>query len=84
MPYLDIILSIITGGLVAALLAIIFSLKTKGILRLLINAAAGVTALIILSLFKVPGFNLNPLSAFISASTGVPGLLVTFIIVTFL
>jgi hypothetical protein len=84
MSVLEIILSFVVGGAVAVLLGMVFSLKTKGLLRLLINIAAGCIALALLSLFKVPPFKLNPMSAFIVGLTGVPGLAIVFVIVTFL
>jgi len=84
MQYTEIILSFIIGGAVAGLLALVFSLKTKGLLRLLINLAAGALALTALSLFKIEPFTLSPLSAFIIGLTGVPGLAVIYIILTFL
>lgn len=84
MKYTETILSFIVGAAVAGLLALIFSFKTKGLVRLLINAAAGCAALLILSLFRVKPFALNPLSAFIAGFAGVPGLVVIYVIMTYL
>jgi len=84
MEYIEIIISFVIGVAVTGLLALVFSMKTKGILRLLINAAAGCAALLILSLFKVAPFALNPLSAFLAGFLGVPGIIAIYLIMTFL
>jgi hypothetical protein len=84
MDYLEIVLSFVVGILAAGLLAFVFSLKTKGFVRLIINIVAGCVALLVLSLFKVHPFSLSPLSAFLVGICGVPGLLVIFLIMTFL
>lgn len=83
MQYLEIVLSLITGLIVAVMLAIVFSFKTRGLVRIIINILAGCIALFILSFFKVPPFALNPLSAFIVGFFGVSGLLLIFLILTF-
>ncbi len=83
MQYIEIILSFVIGCIVAIMLGMVFSLKTRGIMRLVINILAGCVALFLLSLFKVPPFALNPLSAFIVGLSGAIGLVVIFIILTF-
>lgn len=84
MEYVEYILAFIAGAAIAGLLGLVFSLKTKGFIRILINLLAGVIALVVLNLFKVPYFPLNALNVFIVGILGVPGLVLILIIRLFL
>lgn len=84
MVYLEIFISFVIGALLVALTGRVFSLKTKGLVRLLINSVAGGVLLVGLSLFHVVYLPLNPLNAFITGLLGLPGLIVVWLVVVFL
>ena len=73
MPYVEIIISLILGLLLTVLTGWVFSLKTKGLLRLLFNSTAGCILLFALSLFKIVYIPLNPMNALLAGFLGVPG-----------
>lgn len=84
MIYLEIILSFIIGFGLLLLLAYVFSLKTKGIIRLLINTVAGAAVLILLNVFKIVMLPLNPLNALLVGFLGVPGVALIWALTAFL
>lgn len=77
-------MAFLAGMSVAAMLGMVFSLKTKGLLRLGCNLIAGAVALVILNMFDIPYFPLNALNSFIVGVLGAPGLAVIFAISAFL
>jgi len=78
------ILSFVIALIMMAFLVIVFSIKKRGIIKLVINLLAGIAALIILVLFNVYPFTLSPLTAFLIGLLGAPGLAVIFVILVFL
>jgi len=78
------ILSFAIGIIIAVFLVFVFSIKKRGIIKLVINLLAGVVALIILVSLNVYPFTLSPLTAFLIGVLGAPGLAVIFIILMFL
>ena len=84
MQYAEIALSFAIGLILVVLLGWVFSLKTKGFLRLLFNSLAGIILLIALSLFKIVYLPLNPMNGLIVGFLGVPGVAVVFLITIFL
>lgn len=66
------------------LFALVFRLKTRGPVRLVVNALAGGLVLFGLSFFHTAVLPLNPLNALLTGLLGLPGLLVVFIICRFL
>ncbi|MDR2201390.1 MAG: pro-sigmaK processing inhibitor BofA family protein [Clostridiales bacterium] len=83
MVYLEIAVSFIVGLLLVLLLAWVFSIKSKGLAPILINAAAGIAVLILLNVFRVAALPLNPLSALLTGLLGVPGLAAVYILTAF-
>lgn len=67
------VLSFCIGILLAVFCGWLFSLKTKGLLRLLFNTAAGALLLVGLSVFTPLSLPLNPLSALTVGLLGLPG-----------
>ena len=67
------ILSYAIGALIVLFCGWLFSLKTKGLLRLLLNTAAGAFLLVGLSVFTPLTIPLNPLNALIVGILGIPG-----------
>lgn len=84
MNYVEIILSFVIGAILIVFTGWVFSLKTKGIFRLLINTAVGGIVLFVLSLTNVAALPINPLNALIVGFLGVPGIALIFLIVLFL
>ncbi|MCL2556670.1 MAG: hypothetical protein FWE03_06640 [Firmicutes bacterium] len=78
------VLSFFIGVIIAIFLVMIFSIKKKGLIKFIINLAAGATALILLVVFNVYPFTLSPLTAFLIGVLGAPGLAVIFIILMIL
>lgn len=78
------LLSYCIGALIVLFCGWLFSLKTKGILRLLFNTAAGAFLLAALSVFTPLQLPLNPLSALIVGILGLPGAALIVVIVCFL
>ncbi len=66
------ILSFAIGAAAALVIGFLFSLKTKGLLGLLFNTAAGGLLLTILSIFTPLNLPLNPLNALLCGVLGVP------------
>ena len=67
------VLSYCIGALAVMFCGWLFSLKTKGLIRLLINTAAGAFLFVILSLCTPLHIPLNPLNALVVGFMGVPG-----------
>ena len=84
MAIFEIVLSFISGVLLLILLGWAFKLKTKGIIRLLINTAAGIVVLVLLNLFGVVSLAVNPLNALIVGFFGVFGVGGIWVITVFL
>ena len=84
MEIFELTLSFVIGFLITALLGSLFSLKTKGLFRLLLNSLAGAAALLLLSLFKIAVLPVNPLSALNVGALGAPGLVAVWLITVFL
>ncbi len=78
------VIAFVIGALVACLLGWVFSLKTKGLFRLLLNTLVGVVALLLLSAFGVAALPVNPLTAVIVGALGVMGVIAVWIIAVFL
>ncbi len=78
------VLSYFIGALIVVFCGWLFSLKTKGILRLLFNTAAGAFLLTALSFFTPLNIPLNPLSALTVGILGLPGAALVIVIVCFL
>jgi len=78
------VLSYAIAIIITILLIVVFSVKKRGIIKIIINLSAGLCALIILVLFNVYPFTLNPLTAFLIGVLGAPGLIVIFVILRFL
>lgn len=77
-------LSYFIGALAVLFCGWLFSLKTKGILRILFNTAVGAFLLVMLSVFTPLDIPLNPLSALIVGALGLPGAALVVAIVCFL
>lgn len=77
-------LSYCIGALIVVFCGWLFSLKTKGILRLLFNTAAGAFLLVALSAFTPLNIPLNPLSALTVGILGLPGAMLIIVTVLFL
>ena len=84
MNYLEIILSFFIGIGLIVLLGVVFSLKTKGFLRLIINTVAGAVVLILLNVFGVVILPINPLNALIVGILGIPGVALIWALAVFL
>lgn len=84
MEYFKIVISFVAGALITLLFSKVFKLKTKGIVRLLLNSLAGSLALVIMSLCNVAYLPLNPLTALITGVFGAPGLVLVYVITAFL
>lgn len=67
------ILSYCIGALIVVFCGWLFSLRTKGLLRLLFNTAAGAFLLVALSFFTPLSLPLNPLTALTVGILGLPG-----------
>ena len=78
------LLSFIIGALAVTLCGWLFSLKTKGILRLLLNTATGALLITILAIFTPLGVKLNPLTALTVGILGIPGAALITVITCFL
>ncbi|MCI8596689.1 MAG: hypothetical protein HFE35_07775 [Clostridia bacterium] len=78
------LISFFIGALIVVFCGWLFSLKTKGILRLLFNTAAGAFLLVALSVFTPLNLPLNPLSALITGILGLPGAALVIVITLFL
>ncbi|MCI8413118.1 MAG: hypothetical protein HFE47_03370 [Clostridia bacterium] len=78
------ILSFFIGALLVVFVGWLFSFKTKGILRLLFNTAAGAFLLVGLSCFTPLSIPLNPLNALVTGILGIPGAILVVLIVYFL
>lgn len=78
------LLSFLIGAIAAMLCGWLFSLKTKGILRLLFNTAAGAFLITVLAIFTPLGVQLNPLSALTVGILGLPGAALVIVITCFL
>lgn len=78
------VLSFFIGALIVLFVGWLFSLKTKGLLKLLVNTAAGAFLLVGLSVFTPLSIPLNPLNALITGVLGIPGAALVIIIVYFL
>ena len=83
MEVFELVLSFIIGAACVTLFATLFSVKTKGVFRLLLNSVAGAVLLLALSLFKVIVLPVNPLTACVVGLLGVPGLVAVILIVVF-
>ena len=77
------VLSFIAGLVSVVLFAALFSVKTKGIIRLVINSAAGAVLLITLTLCRVLVLPVNALSVLTVGFLGVPGLIAVALITLF-
>jgi inhibitor of the pro-sigma K processing machinery len=66
------------------LLGFVFSLKTKGFLRILFNSLGGIILFFCLRLFKIVYLPLNPLNALTAGFLGVPGVIIVVIVNMFL
>jgi hypothetical protein len=84
MIYAEIAASFIIGLLLILLLVWVFSIKSKGLTRALLNTLAGAFVLIALSLFNVAALPLNPLNALLTGFLGVFGLVVVYVITVYL
>ncbi|MCL2375589.1 MAG: pro-sigmaK processing inhibitor BofA family protein [Firmicutes bacterium] len=82
--FFGVAISFIIGLGLVLLLGFVFSLKTKGILRILINSVAGLLILLAFVLFRLLYIPLNPLNALLVGFFGVPGLILIVVIVLFL
>lgn len=78
------LLSYFIGALIVVFCGWLFSLKTKGILRLLFNTVAGAFLLVALSALTPLNLPLNPLSALITGILGLPGAALIIVITLFL
>jgi len=84
MEFLETGISFFIGLMLVLLLGWVFSLKTKGLTRLVFNALAGIILLLCFSLFKIVYVPLNPLNALLVGFLGVPGLALVVAITIFL
>ncbi|MCL2861517.1 MAG: pro-sigmaK processing inhibitor BofA family protein [Firmicutes bacterium] len=84
MTILEIILSFISGVLLLVILGWIFSFKTKGIIRLLVNTAIGAVVLVLLNVFNIATLAVNPLNALIVGFFGIFGVVGIWLITVFL
>ena len=84
MATVEIILGLISGLLLLVILGWIFSLRTKGIIRLLINTVAGVVFLVLLNVFGIATLAVNPLNALIVGFFGIFGVVGIWLITVFL
>lgn len=78
------VLSYFIGALIVLFCGWLFSLKTKGIFKLLLNTAIGAVMLIALATFTPLNIPLNPMSALTVGILGLPGAALVFVIVCFL
>lgn len=75
------ILSYCIGAVAVLFCGWLFSLKTKGLLRLLVNTAAGAFLLVILSICTPLHIPLNPFNALVVGFLGIPGAALLAVIV---
>ena len=80
---MEIVLSFVIGFSIVGLLAFLFSLKTKGFFRIIINSLCGALALLLFSIFRINAVALNPLNALIVGALGTPGLIALWIFSVF-
>ncbi|MDE7394923.1 MAG: pro-sigmaK processing inhibitor BofA family protein [Clostridiales bacterium] len=80
----EVILSYFIGFAAIIIAALLFSIKTKGLLGLLFNTALGGLVLTVLSLWTPLQVPLNPLTALLCGFMGVPGIGLILLIVYFL
>lgn len=75
------VLSYCIGVLAVVFCGWLFSLRTKGLLRLLLNTAAGAFLLVVLRLCTPLVIPLNPLNALVVGFLGIPGVALLAVIV---
>lgn len=84
MDKLTIILSFVCGLIAIGLCIFIFTRKTKGLYKFILNALVGITLLFILNLLNVVYLPINPLTLALSGLLGVVGIIVIYVIIVFL
>ena len=78
------VLSYFIGALAVLFCGWLFSLKIKGIFRIMLNTAAGAFLLVMLSVFTPLDIPLNPFNALIVGMLGIPGAALVLALVLFL
>ena len=84
MDIFHLIVSFLIGIMLVLLLGWVFSLKTKGLIRILFNSLAGIIILFAFSLFRIVYLPINPLTAIIIGFLGAPGIVVVVVLTVFL
>lgn len=79
-----IILSFGAGILLLLVFALLFRMRTRGIVRLLVNSAAGGAVIFALGFFGAAVLPLSPLTALTAGVLGLPGLILIFVVCRFL
>jgi len=80
MEILELVFSFAIGIVLILLLAWVFALKTKGLLRIAFNSTAGLILVLAFNLLKIIYLPLNPLNVLIIGFLGVPGVVVVAVI----
>ncbi|HEY8423446.1 MAG TPA: pro-sigmaK processing inhibitor BofA family protein [Clostridia bacterium] len=81
---LEIITSIILGLALIVFSCWLLKIKKKGFWGVIINALMGCLILFAVNLFKIVAIPINPLNAFICAVFGIFGVVLIYLIITFL
>jgi len=76
-------MALFAGSSVCVMLGVIFSLRLKGLFRLVLNIFFGALCLFLLGFVGIPYFPLNALNAFIVGVFGAPGLAIIFALSVF-
>ncbi|MCL2255821.1 MAG: pro-sigmaK processing inhibitor BofA family protein [Firmicutes bacterium] len=84
MATFEIILGFLSGLILLIILGWIFSFKTKGIVRIILNTVVGAIVLVLLNVLGVATIAVNPLNAVIIGFFGVFGVLGVWLITMFL
>lgn len=78
------VLAYAAGLILIAAFAFVMRLKTRGIVRLLVNSLAGGAVIFGLGFFGTAVLPLNPLNALLTGLLGIPGLVAVFLLCRFL
>ena len=84
MEILAIVLSFAIGLTLILLLGWVFSLRTKGLIRLAFNSIAGLILILSFNLLRIVHLPLNPLNVLIVGFLGAPGVVVVGLLNLFL
>lgn len=78
------VLAYAAGLILIAAFAFVMRLKTRGVVRLLVNSLAGGAVIFLLGFFGTAVLPLNPLNALLTGLFGIPGLVMIFLLCRFL